>query len=548
SHTIDIHYTGLIANDSGFLGPGTGWYPDIGETAFSYELSVQVPNPQIAVAPGRMIEEVRGAETYRVRLVSERSSKGMVLMTGAYRIHEKQHGKIRIRTYFAEDLVPFSKGYLDDTAAYLSRYEKTIGSYPFSSFRIVSGLLPVGLGFSGLTYIGERVLRLPFIRTTSLGHEVLHSWWGNGVEVNYDTGNWAEGLTTYMADYAYAQDRGGDAAEKMRIGWLRDYAALPATRERPIKDFISRSHNIEQVVGYNKVAFVFHMLKGEIGKAAFDQGLRYFWQQHKFSSAGWGDLRRSFETTSKRDLNVFFRQWIDRTGAAEISLQNAHRTADGVAFTIKQSGSPYALSIPVTLTTGREQATHRVQSASNSTAIALKSSSTIDRLTVDPEFDTFRRLTPGEAPPILRDTTYATNPLTILATNDDAVRDSARRLADRMFGGRPPESNSTMATALLVIGTTEKVRKFLRTRNLPPTPATIATGGTARAWAANWINEKGVRLPLLVVEADDLTALNLLHRPLPHYGRKGYLVFEGSKVIVQGQWPAQAGPLSVTFK
>jgi hypothetical protein len=78
-----------------------------------------------------------------------------------------------------------------------------------------------------LTYLGIDVLRLPFIRSTSLGHEVLHNWWGNGVYPDYARGNWSEGLTTFMADYAYREREGGEAATAARLAWLRDYASMP---------------------------------------------------------------------------------------------------------------------------------------------------------------------------------------------------------------------------------------------------------------------------------------------------------------------------------
>ena len=78
-----------------------------------------------------------------------------------------------------------------------------------------------------LTYLGIDVLRLPFIRATSLGHEVLHNWWGNGVYPDWQSGNWSEGLTTFLADYAYKEEESEAAAREMRIGWLRDYAAVP---------------------------------------------------------------------------------------------------------------------------------------------------------------------------------------------------------------------------------------------------------------------------------------------------------------------------------
>jgi hypothetical protein len=40
-----------------------------------------------------------------------------------------------------------------------------------------------------------------------------------------------------------------------------------------------------------------------------------------------------------------------------------------------------------------------------------------------------------------------------------------------------------------------------------------------------------------LVSARDVTALAALARPLPHYGRQSYVVFEGAKMIERGIWP-----------
>ncbi len=98
---------------------------------------------------------------------------------------------------------------------------------------MVSSPTPTGFGMPTLTYLGVEVLRLPFIRTTSLGHEVLHNWWGNGVYPDYAQGNWSEGLTTFMADYAYKERESDEAARDMRRGWLRDFAALAPGQDAP---------------------------------------------------------------------------------------------------------------------------------------------------------------------------------------------------------------------------------------------------------------------------------------------------------------------------
>jgi len=81
-----------------------------------------------------------------------------------------------------------------------------------------------------LTYLGVEVLRLPFIRDTSLGHEVLHNWWGKRRTARLRARQLVRGLTTFMADYAYREQAGAAAALEMRLAWLRDFAALGSTR------------------------------------------------------------------------------------------------------------------------------------------------------------------------------------------------------------------------------------------------------------------------------------------------------------------------------
>ena len=53
------------------------------------------------------------------------------------------------------------------------------------------------------------------------------------MNVDWERGNWCEGLTTFMADYAFKEDEGEAPAREMRLGWLRDYAAVPAERDEP---------------------------------------------------------------------------------------------------------------------------------------------------------------------------------------------------------------------------------------------------------------------------------------------------------------------------
>ena len=50
---------------------------------------------------------------------------------------------------------------------------------------------------------------------------------------------------------------------------------------------------------------------------------------------------------------------------------------------------------------------------------------------------------------------------------------------------------------------------------------------------------------MAVVWARDAQALSALVRPLPHYGRRSYVVFDGAKAIESGAWPSRPQVLTI---
>jgi hypothetical protein len=94
---------------------------------------------------------------------------------------------------------------------------------------------------------------------------------------------------------------------------------------------------------------------------------------------------------------------------------------------------------------------------------------------------------------------------------------------------------------LLLVGRTESVEALLARLGLPPPPPQVAGKGSARVWAAR--DESGRAYG--VVAARDAAALEALHRPLPHYGRQSWLVFEAAKATDKGIFPPRAERLRV---
>ncbi|MCP1609560.1 hypothetical protein J2848_001207 [Azospirillum lipoferum] len=533
--------TGLALDGEGAFLPGlSGWLPDPAiavEESPTWRLSVRVPAPYVAVATGRLVEEGRETAGYRAVFEEDRSVEEPSVFAGAWMIEERMAGKLRLRLYRHPEQSGLADGYLGLSEQAIADGATRIGVYPFHGFSIVSVPPPVGLGFPGLTAIGRAVLPLPFIRSQSLTHEIMHNWWGNGVRVG-EGGNWAEGLTTYMADYAAAQARGADAARAMRLDWLRDYAALPAERDRPLTEFLSKTHDASQIVGYGKAAMLFHMLEAEIGRDAFNTGIRTFWNGFAFRNAGWSDLRRSFEAASGRDLGGLFGQWVERRGAPMLTLVDARADGDGVLLTLRQEAdAAYALTVPVRLETAAGVEDHTVRFDGRQASLRVPARASVQAVSVDPDFDLFRRLAPGEAPPILRDVTLRPGAERVMAADGDAA-EAARTLAGRLMDGAGRQGGGGVAP-LLLIGTDAAVERELERRGLPPVPAELAGRGSARVWVSRTADGRTT----LVASGADAEALRALVRPLPHYGRQSWLVFEGDKAADRGVWTVGDSPL-----
>lgn len=537
----------VASREGSFLPAGSGWYPEPGPL-FTWQLTVSTPADQISIASGApQKEEIRdGSRT--VQFTFEHPSQGLDLMVGPYVVAEKNiataSGNVCVRTFFHAELQPLASGYLDAAARYIARYSEQIAPYPYSHFSIVSSPLPTGFGMPSATYLGREVLRLPFIKDTSLGHEVLHNWWGNGVYADVSRGNWSEGLTTFMADYAYKEEAGPDAARDMRHGWLRDYASLPPGSEQPLSAFRARHHTASSAIGYGKSAMLFFTLRARLGREAFLGALRDFWARHRFGPATFTDLAAAFERAAGEDLSGLFAQWLDRTGAPEIRVSEArHLDASDTArltVTLAQTPAEFSNRVPIRVFhgDGAEDFALELNGPSASGQFATRGRALA--VAADPEFTVWRRLLAGEAPPIVRDIVAA--PAVTVVALDEALRDAVRTFAGALIEGElrfvadetpPPEGHA------LVVGPRPMVDRWLRDRGLPARPPQ-ADAGDAQVWITAGASVRLLLVSLPVRVDDAKAALAMLARRLPHLARYSWITFEEDKTADRGTWSASS--------
>lgn len=292
------------------------WLPELSGHHLGWRFVVQTPPGYLAVPfPGGKIEQTSAGGVTTFFLSSKLASTPLII--GKFEMAERLAKGVMLRTFFTKQNARLADSYLNAAGEAIASLSERIGPYPYEAFSVVESPLPVGIGYPGFTIISGRILPMPFMRGRSLWHEIAHVWWGNGVFVDYERGNWAEGFAAFFADYALAE--ASDKGREHRYDWLLEYDALPGSADYPLRQFITKSHGQSQAIGYGKAAMVLVMLREKVGLQAFDAGVKRFWRVNKFKTASWAEIEAAFQAETPMPLGLFFQRWLDEPGALATS-------------------------------------------------------------------------------------------------------------------------------------------------------------------------------------------------------------------------------------
>jgi hypothetical protein len=553
--------SGTITRNGVFILGGAHWYPQTAHDR-SIDLAVQAPRDFLAVTSGDLIEHRDIGQQTLSRWKCDPVVEPLSLTAGPFIHRVKTLNGISAATYFAVDLDHLAPIYLAASAEYLRLYQDLFGPYAFSQFAVVQNFFPTGYGFPGFTLIGGRVLQLPFIPQTSLGHEIAHCWWGNGVLVDYGQGNWAEGLTTYVAEHLYKERVSAAEASDQRRQWLRNYTSLvPVTADLPLTRFISRVDPVTKTVGYDKAAMVFHMLRRTVGDAVFWRTLREVYGERRFRLTAWSDLQAAFEARSGMALDLFFDQWVTRTGAPTLSIGQieTRRTPEGwtVRGRLHQQEPVYHLRVPLVLSTqSRNTIAQTLPLTERSTDFEFFSKTPPLQLSADPQTDLFRRLASVELPATVN-TLRGSQRLTIsIAPHTEPRGTAAARILQTALGSSTIEISAEpidplSGRALIHIGAPPDLAGWNAAfPALRITAEQFTLEG--RAYARDRFSFFGVfqrnGLPVaLFLPAADLHTTESVAAKISHYGNFSYLVFDGARNQLKDLWPPEDSPLVVNW-
>ena len=383
------------------------WLPQIeNQRLFTFDLKMKVPREWKVVTNGML---VGGDQENGVWYFKGAEPTNQVLITAnKWTTYSQEIDGVKISVYLMNPDRGLAHKYLGVTGQFLSMYREMIGEFPYAKFDVVENFRETGFGLPSLTLLGQKVMRFPWILFTSYPHELLHNYWGNGVYVDYEKGNWCEGITTYMADF-WLKDLKGEGPSYRR-DMLQKYSNyVSKENDYSVRQFGTKTDEVSEAIGYAKVLMINQMLRTKLGDDIFKKAYRRFYETNKFRVASFEEIQKAFEEESGTNMDVFFSQWLNRTGAPEISINNVNiRKVDAeweLVFDVNQStmGEPFVLDIPISIILeGKDNASYKTISLNDfQQEFSIVFDAKPIKLKVDHDFEVMRKLDINEVPPTL---------------------------------------------------------------------------------------------------------------------------------------------------
>ncbi|MBL7002748.1 MAG: hypothetical protein ISR69_01805 [Gammaproteobacteria bacterium] len=567
---------GLISEKGIFLAGSSYWYPYfIQYPIVQFDMKLQLPSGWRSVSQGTRQQQLNEKNRTLERWLASSDQEEIYLIAAKFKEYSSSVDGISAHVFLREADEQLANKYLRVTHQYLNMYEQLIGQYPYTKFALVENFWESGFGMPSFTLLGSRVIRFPFIIYSSYPHEILHNWWGNSVYIDFETGNWSEGLTAYLADHLIKeQSAKGRSYRLQTLQKYRDFASKG--KDFALKDFTARHNSVTEAVGYGKTLMLFHMLRKKLGDDLFKQALQQFYVDYKFNTAGFDDLNSVFNAQSGLNLDSFFKQWVSLIGAPKLAIKSHHVTKKDSDYELtltleqRQTENIYNLDVPLAISLkGVKDAVETVVSMSQQQqSYRFTLSAEPIRIDVDPNIDLFRHLAIKETPAAFTQIFGSSKLLLVLPRQSDAKLSAAWQ----QFAINMTNAGSDVASIVwddeidqlplnkevVVLGWANRFADYfsseLTNYGSSLSDSTIHLLDKELAKENNSIAlvtrfGKGSQSRAFIA-TDNAKALSGLSRKLPHYHKYSYLAFSGAEPNnhLKGRWSVTDSPMTIIIK
>ena len=223
-----------------------------------------------------------------------------------------------------------------------------------------------------------------------LSNTLAHQWWGSQVSPATMNDAWITNGMSRYAELMYLEDSSGKNAFQSAItdvsaGALA-YDTEPLTTIGRLDPFSPQF----QSMTLEKGAMVFHMLRWEMGDDVFIKFLRAILTQYTDKSVHTSNVQTIAEKQSDLQLEPFFAQWLDGTGApAFADKYSVFRLGDNKGFrtvgAITQDLDLFRMPIELRIETDGKTEIRRVDVSGDDSQYSIETFGRPRRISIDPD-------------------------------------------------------------------------------------------------------------------------------------------------------------------
>ncbi len=354
--TVEIHYSAQPERGLYFVEPDAAypdkhrhawtqsqdvdahaWFPCYtlpGDKATS-EIRVTVPGDMFALSNGRLmgvVDEPDGAKTFHWRQDVPHSAYLITLAVGPFVEIPYQANDVSAPVYVLPGGEEAAHRAFPQTPDMIAFFADKIGvPYPYAQYAqvCVQDFIMGGMENTGATTLTDMILPderiMPDWDGTSLvAHELAHQWFGDLLTCRDWSHGWLnEGFATYFDALYHEHAQGTDEFRYIMHENAQAYLDEDTNRyRRPIVErTYTRPLDIFDRHLYPKGAWVLHMIRAQLGDAAWWRAINHYVTRHREQTVITSDLERAIEQATGINLEKFFDQWLYHGGHPEFKIE-----------------------------------------------------------------------------------------------------------------------------------------------------------------------------------------------------------------------------------
>ncbi len=302
------------------------WFPchDAPNDRATSEIVVTVPAQFLTISNGNLLSVTDNGttKTHHWRHDVPHAAYLISLVVGDFAVIEDHYKNVPVTYYVRPDRKDDADLLMGKTPEMLRFFSEYTGvEYPYDKYaqtvvEIYMGAMEhtTATTHSFTLLLDKRAaLDLSTEHVAVVAHELAHQWFGDLLTCRDWPNGWLnEGFATYFEELWGEHDLGTDYFKQSMLNVKKGYLEEDSYYRRPIVYHTYHDDGFELFDShmYNKGAWVLHMLRHQLGEAAFRRAVCTYIERYREREVITADLERTFEEVTGRSLTQFFQQWV----------------------------------------------------------------------------------------------------------------------------------------------------------------------------------------------------------------------------------------------